>query len=99
MKRVYEVTVTTTAVVEIDERVLKVGMSKSFARQFYTFSSREEVVEFIARNIVPTGGALCDVDGFADQPTRCFGVVDIAEHECEAVELPPVRVPTVKGGR
>lgn len=97
-KRHYEVSVTCTLLVEIDERVLKRGTSKSFAKSFYKFDSKEEVAAHIGRNHVLNQTRLSNLDGFADLPNSLV-VVHELDDDAEARENPPVRVPAERRTR
>lgn len=83
MKRRYVVTL--EAEVEIDDEIVATAMTEEWASQFYTFRSREEVVEHVARNLLTLGGSLDQLDGFADQSADGATVDEVTAIGCEEV--------------
>lgn len=92
-RRVFEVRLTTTLIVEIDDKVLKRGLSKSFRKRFYTFVTEADVAGHIGYNHVANNAQLHSLDGFADLKDSLVEVIDAEYHETEARELKPIRIP------
>ena len=64
--RVKRFFVTLTAEIEISTDVMRTAKSKAWAKQFYTFTSDEEVAMFLGR-LLAMNLPINDIDGFADK--------------------------------
>jgi hypothetical protein len=64
-KKKYECSVTAT--VEVDEDLIKTALEKEWRETFYDFHTPEEVVAFIAYNLIHNNIRLTQIDGFADK--------------------------------
>lgn len=56
-----------TAMVEVDEDLIKTALSKEWGDTFYAFQTPEEVVAFIGYNLIHNNIRLTQIDGFADK--------------------------------
>lgn len=80
MKKRY--TVQLTATVEVDDAVIKRGLSNEFRKDFYDFHSPGDVAAHIAYNMIVNGCRLTSIDGFADMDAglaRIDGRIEIDE--------------------
>lgn len=64
MKRRYNVQVTVVATLTVDDSVFKEVLNDDWRKQFYPFTTREEVVEHLAFNLLQER-PLSSLDGFA----------------------------------
>ena len=64
MKRKYEVQVTVTATIEIDDAVIKEAMSEDWRKNFWPVDRPEKCVEHVAFNMLHDT-ELTGIDGFA----------------------------------
>lgn len=58
--------VTFTAIVDINPAILRTAKSKAWAKEFYTFTTDEQVAMFVAYNLI-RDIKLNSIDGFADR--------------------------------
>lgn len=89
MKRKYDIQVTVTATIEIDDEVLDDAMSESWQKQFWPVHRREDVVEHVGFNMLREC-PLSMIDGFAhmkDEQARIVSKVDWSDWLI--TEIPP----------
>ena len=82
-KRVFEVTVTTTTLMTLDESVIEQGLADD--GYIMKNPTLDDVVEHLAHNLIGTGLSLSQVDGYANCPddsaTVKVGIRDIEWRE------------------
>ena len=76
MKRKYEVQVTVTATLEIDDEVLAETLTKDWQDYMFPISRREDAVEHIAFNML-RGANLSIIDGYAHRRDDQARVSDV----------------------
>ena len=66
MKKYYMIDLATRCVVEIDDSVIDLAMTKEWQDKFYYFGTREDAVMHIAYNLIVNNPRLSMLDGWAD---------------------------------
>ena len=68
-KRKFEIEITGTVEMELDDRVIDV-VNDEWRSYLYNLRTPEEIAEHIAFNLVANSGRLSMLDGWADQPDQ-----------------------------
>ena len=84
MKRRYRVTVTTTAVLEIDDAIFE-AVDDEWRSMFYNLDTREEIGAHVGFNMLINDCKLTSIDGFANLDDKLVSIVpQTLEHDSEA---------------
>ena len=85
-KRIFEVTVTKTIKLELDDAVIN-AVDDEWRSQLYNLHEPEEIAEMIGRCMVLFGSDLSDLDGWADQPKENARILETVDEDVEAQEV------------
>jgi hypothetical protein len=89
VKRKFEVTITNTMIVELDDAVID-AVDESWRAQFYGhIHTACDIAEHVAFNMSVRGSRLRQIDGFAHLLDSAAVLSDSENHEVEAVEITP----------
>jgi hypothetical protein len=88
MKRKFEVQLTCTLTVELDDSVIA-AVDDSWRKSFYPLRTPEDIAEHIAYNLVVNNAELSELDGFADQSNDAAKIIEPPDWETEAIEISP----------
>lgn len=89
-KRVFEVTVKKTIMLELDDAVINAvinAVDDEWRSQLYNLHEPEEIAEMIGRCMVLFGSDLSDLDGWADQPKENARILETVDEDVEAQEV------------
>jgi hypothetical protein len=73
--------VTLTAEIEISRDILKTAKRKAWAKQFYTFTTDEEVAMFVGRLLTLGASRVDQIEGFADKPNDATKLIELRAEE------------------
>ncbi len=74
------------AEIDLDDKVIKRGMSKEFSDKFYDLQSPEQVASHIGYNMILNNCQLFNLDGFADLPNNLACLQDVHVDNSEEYE-------------
>jgi hypothetical protein len=83
MKRTFEIELTGTATVELDDQVIQV-VDDEWRAALYPLHTPEEIAQHVAYNLIVNNARLSQLDGWADQPNTNARVVRL---EWETVKV------------
>lgn len=85
-KRTFEIEITATVTIEVDDMVIDV-VDDEWRSMFYGLHTPEDIAEHIAYNLIVNRASLSQLDGWADQPDANAAIVDDEEWELVASEM------------
>jgi len=85
-KRIFEVTVTKTINLELDDAVID-AVDDEWWKTFYNLHEPEEIASMIGRCMVLFHSDLNDLDGWGDQPNENARIIENVDEDVEAHEI------------
>jgi hypothetical protein len=97
-KRIFEVTVTKTIMLELDDAVIN-AVDDEWRSQLYNLHEPEEIASMIGRCMVLFGSELSSLDGWADQPDSNARILETVDEDVEAQEVSASNTASTRQGR
>lgn len=85
-KRKFEITISGTGVIEIDDEVINV-VDDAWREMLYELNTPEEIAEHLGYHLIINDAKLTQLDGWADMPNEYAEVKDYPQWEAQATEM------------